>query len=86
MSDKEKEKSRKKTGAGPSRNWVLHVFLMSVVLSAVLSFLSTTALTGAGYVVAILVLVAFILHRADRRRLRGSRAGAGGVYLFGHRV
>lgn len=61
MSDKEKEKSRKKTGAGPSRNWVLHVFLMSVVLSAVLSFLSTTALTGAGYVVAILVLVAFIL-------------------------
>lgn len=33
---------------------------MSVSLSAVLSFLSTTALSGAGYVVAVLVLLAFI--------------------------
>ena len=61
MSDRDKEKTKKKGGTGGrSSHWVLHVFLMSVVLSAVLSFLSSTALTGAGYVVAVLVLVAFI--------------------------
>jgi len=56
--EKEKDKGKKKTGG---RSWVLHVFFMSVVLSALLSFLSTEALTGAGYVVAVLVLLFFIL-------------------------
>ena len=59
MSEKEKDKNKKKN-AGSGRHWVLHVFLMSVTLSAVLSFLSSTALSGSGYVVAILVLVFFI--------------------------
>ena len=57
MSDRDKNK---KKNSGSSNHWVLHVFLMSVVLSAVLSFLSSVALTGAGYAVATLVLLFFI--------------------------
>ena len=56
--EKEKDKGKKKTGG---RSWVFQVFLMSVVLSAVLSFLSSEALSGAGYVIAVLVLLFFIL-------------------------
>lgn len=41
-------------------HWPLRVFFLAVALSALLSFLSSTALGGAGYVVAILVLLAFI--------------------------
>ncbi len=41
--------------------WVVQIFLISVALSAVLSFASGTALEGTGYVMAALVLVAFIL-------------------------
>ena len=53
MSDR--EKSRKKNS-----HWPLKVFLMSVALSAVLSFFSSTALAGAGTVIAIIVLLVFI--------------------------
>ena len=53
MSDREKSKKK-------SSHWPLKVFLMSVALSAVLSFFSSTALAGAGTVIAILVLTAFI--------------------------
>lgn len=41
--------------------WVLHIFLMSVVLSALLSLASGIALEGAGYALAVTVLVAFVL-------------------------
>ena len=41
--------------------WVLHIFLMSVVLSALLSFVSGVALEDAGSVVAVAVLVLFVL-------------------------
>ena len=41
--------------------WVLRIFLMSVLLSAVLSFASGVALTDAGYALAAAVLVAFVL-------------------------
>ena len=41
-------------------HWPLRVIFLAVALSALLSFLSSTALGGAGYVVAVLVLVAFI--------------------------
>lgn len=51
------EKNKKRPDGS---RWVLRVFLMSVSLSAVLSFLSATALSGTGYVVAGLVLLAFI--------------------------
>ena len=40
--------------------WVLHIFLMSVVLSAFLSLASGIALEDAGYALAVMVLVAFI--------------------------
>ncbi|MBQ9647585.1 MAG: hypothetical protein IJV43_04390 [Oscillospiraceae bacterium] len=42
-------------------HWVLRIFLMSVVLSAVLSFASGVVLADAGYALAVLVLVLFIL-------------------------
>ena len=51
MKGKEKQKSR---------HWAVQVFVLAVTLSAALSFISSTALTGAGYVVAVSVLVAFI--------------------------
>ena len=55
MSDKEKGKKKKSNS-----HWPLKVFLMSVAVSAVLSFFSSTALTGASYVIALLVLTAYI--------------------------
>lgn len=51
MKGKEKQKSS---------HWAVQVFVLAVTLSAALSFISSTALTGAGYVVAVSVLVAFI--------------------------
>ena len=53
MSDKERGKKK-------NSHWPIKVFLMSIALSAVLSFFSSTALTGASYVIALLVLLAFI--------------------------
>ena len=53
MSDKNKPKKK-------NDRWPLRVFFMAVILSALLSFFSSTALNGAGYVVAGLVLAAFI--------------------------
>lgn len=41
--------------------WVMQIFLATVALSAVLSFASGVALVDAGYAVATLVLVLFIL-------------------------
>lgn len=52
-SDKGKPKKK-------SDNWPLRVFFLAMALSALLSFFSSTAMDGAGYVVAVLVLVAFI--------------------------
>ena len=54
MADKDKKK-KKKQGS-----WPLRVFLLAVALSAVLSFFSSTALEGADYAVAIIVLAVFI--------------------------
>jgi len=56
----DKEAKKKKKSEHGDRHWVVRVFLISVSLSAVLSFLSSTALTGAGYAVAFLVLALFI--------------------------
>lgn len=41
--------------------WVLRIFLMSVVLSALLSLASGIVLADAGYALAVTVLVAFVL-------------------------
>ena len=51
MKGKEKQKSS---------HWAVQVFVLAVSLSAALSLISSTALTGAGYVVAVSVLLAFI--------------------------
>ena len=53
MSDREKSKKK-------NSHWPLKVFIMSVVLSAVLSFFSSTALSGAGTAIAVAVLLVFI--------------------------
>ena len=53
---KDKNGGKKKSGRG----WALQVFLLAVVLSALLSFFSSTALEGTGYIVAALVLAVFI--------------------------
>lgn len=53
---KDKNSGKKKSG----RSWALRVFLLAMALSAMLSFFSSTALEGAGYAVAGLVLAAFI--------------------------
>lgn len=53
---KDKNGGKKKSGRG----WALRVFLLAVVLSALLSFFSSTALEGTGYIVAALVLAVFI--------------------------
>ena len=51
---KDKKKSKKQG------SWPLRVFLLAVALSAVMSFFSSTALEGAGYMVTLLVLAMFI--------------------------
>ena len=51
---KDKKKSKKQS------SWPLRVFLLAVALSAVMSFFSSTALEGAGYLVTLLVLAMFI--------------------------
>ncbi|MDO4811577.1 MAG: hypothetical protein Q3985_06550 [Eubacteriales bacterium] len=55
------DKSKKSKGKKKNSRWPLKVFLMSIALSAVLSFFSSTALSGAGYIVAAAVLIVFIL-------------------------
>lgn len=42
-------------------HWVIRVFLIAVILSCVLSFLSQTSLSGAGMASSILILCIFIL-------------------------
>ncbi len=51
-----KEKEKKNNG----KHWPLRVFLLAVALSAVLSLASTSVLSGAGLLVALVVLVVFI--------------------------
>lgn len=53
MSDRDKQKKK-------HNHWPLRVFFMAVVLSALLSFFSSTALEGTGYAVALAVLAVFI--------------------------
>ena len=50
-----REKNKKK-----NNHWPLKVFVMSVALSAVLSFFSSTALAGTGTIIAVIVLLIFI--------------------------
>ena len=60
MSDRDRSKDKNGGKKKSGRGWALRVFVLAVVLSALLSFFSTTALEGTGYVVAGLVLAVFI--------------------------
>ena len=61
MSDRDRSKDKNGGKKKSGRGWALRVFVLAVVLSALLSFFSTTALEGTGYVVAALVLLSFVL-------------------------
>ena len=59
---KAKNNPKEKKGSGASQyRWALTVFCMAVTLSAALSLASESMLDGAGVVVAVLILAAFIL-------------------------
>ena len=60
LSDRDRSKDKNGGKKKSGRGWALRVFVLAVVLSALLSFFSTTALEGTGYVVAALVLAVFI--------------------------
>lgn len=53
------DKNKKKTQKAHD-HWPMRVFLMAVALSAVLSFCSSTVLTGASLLATLLVLVVFV--------------------------
>ena len=55
-----KKTQQKKSGPSAPYRWAVTAFLMAVALSAVLSLASESMLDGAGVVVAVLILVAFI--------------------------
>ena len=57
MSDRDRSKDKNGGKKKSGRGWALRVFVLAVVLSALLSFFSTTALEGTGYVVAALLAV-----------------------------
>ncbi len=58
----ENPRSEKKNKSKTARNgsWVVRVFLLSVSLSALLSFLSEIVLQETGFVIAVLVLLCFV--------------------------
>ncbi|MEG0779074.1 MAG: hypothetical protein RRY95_03035 [Oscillospiraceae bacterium] len=58
---RKERKAKNKTPEKPQYHWILRIFLISMALSIVLSLLSETALEGAGYALAIGVLLLFIL-------------------------
>ena len=61
------KKARAKKAPGSEKGqkkrdyWVPKIFFMSIVISAVFSLVSSNVLEGAGYIVAFLLLMAFIL-------------------------
>lgn len=56
-----KQSADSKNKAKKKDYWVPKIFLMSIVISAVFSLVSSNVLEGAGYFVAFLLLAAFIL-------------------------
>ena len=60
LSDRDRSKDKNGGKKKSGRGWALRVFVLAVVLAALLSFFSTTALEGTGYIVAALVLAVFI--------------------------
>lgn len=59
--EKNKKTKAKNKKDEPQFRWILRIFFIALVLSAVLSLLSETALESAGMAVAVVVLMAFIV-------------------------
>lgn len=60
MSEKPREKRNRKKGDLPQYRWILQIFFIAVALSAALSLLSETTLSGSGIAAAVAVLILFI--------------------------
>lgn len=58
--DRKTTKKTNKTASNSHARWVVRVFLLAMSLSAVMNLLSSAALEGADYIVAMLVLLIFI--------------------------
>lgn len=58
--DRKTNKKTAKTSGNSHARWVVRVFLLAISLSAVMNLLSSAALEGADYIIAILVLLIFI--------------------------
>ena len=57
-------RGKKQTGEKGKKKrdyWIPKIFLMSIIISAVFSLVSSNVLNGAGYIIAFLLLAAFIL-------------------------
>ena len=59
MSQQKKKKTGKKTG--PDYKWIILIFLATMVISAVMSFVSSNLLEGSGMSVSFLILICIIL-------------------------
>jgi CBS domain containing-hemolysin-like protein len=61
VSDHRAGKAKKQSGEKKRDHWIPRIFVLSIVISAVFSLISSQVLNDAGYVVAFLLLAAFIL-------------------------
>ena len=58
MADGKKKKSGKKTG--PDWSWILFIFVITMVISAAMSFISSRLLGNAGMAVSFLILICIV--------------------------
>ena len=58
MADGKKKKSGKKTG--PDWGWILFIFVITMVISAAMSFISSRLLGNAGMAVSFLILICIV--------------------------
>ena len=60
VADGKKKKSGKKTG--PDWGWILFIFVITMVISAAMSFISSRLLGNAGMAVSFLILILSLIH------------------------
>ena len=58
VADGKKKKSGKKTG--PDWSWILFIFVITMVISAAMSFISSRLLGNAGMAVSFLILICIV--------------------------
>lgn len=54
-------RSNKKKGSGGAVRWIVSIFLVTVLISAIFSYVSSELLSGAGTVVSFVILFAIVL-------------------------